>query len=130
MRCSSSSQISAVNKLAHTPRPNVFFFFNDTATTEIYTLSLHDALPICRRLNASNLFLSLILHLGNLFLIVQLHNETQKEIEIGRAVQQECRDRSRIPSSASKKTSPRSRAVGFFTPPPASPACSPACRTS
>src|ERR1051326_9615879 len=25
----------------------VFFFFNDTATTEIYTLSLHDALPIC-----------------------------------------------------------------------------------
>src|SRR5436190_20221411 len=35
-----------------------FFFFNDTATTEIYTLSLHDALPI---------------YLGNLFLIVQLH---------------------------------------------------------
>src|SRR5574337_2028398 len=32
-----------------------FFFFNDTATTEIYTLSLHDALPIfqgyCARLN-------------------------------------------------------------------------------
>src|SRR3712207_9094550 len=33
----------------------IFFFFNDTATTEIYTLSLHDALPIwvlarrCRR---------------------------------------------------------------------------------
>src|SRR2546430_13686008 len=26
-----------------------FFFFNDTATTEIYTLSLHDALPICQR---------------------------------------------------------------------------------
>src|SRR5206468_8415136 len=25
-----------------------FFFFNDTATTEIYTLSLHDALPICQ----------------------------------------------------------------------------------
>src|SRR5260370_42571301 len=25
-----------------------FFFFNDTATTEIYTLSLHDALPIWR----------------------------------------------------------------------------------
>src|SRR3712207_7194336 len=24
-----------------------YFFFNDTATTEIYTLSLHDALPIC-----------------------------------------------------------------------------------
>src|SRR5215204_4625152 len=30
-------------------RPLPFFFFNDTATTEIYTLSLHDALPIrCR----------------------------------------------------------------------------------
>src|SRR2546422_1224489 len=27
-------------------RTFVFFFFNDTATTEIYTLSLHDALPI------------------------------------------------------------------------------------
>src|SRR3712207_7503641 len=27
-----------------------FFFFNDTATTEIYTLSLHDALPISLRL--------------------------------------------------------------------------------
>src|SRR6478736_9994611 len=27
----------------------VFFFFNDTATTEIYTLSLHDALPISPR---------------------------------------------------------------------------------
>src|SRR5476649_1805711 len=27
----------------------LFFFFNDTATTEIYTLSLHDALPIYRR---------------------------------------------------------------------------------
>src|SRR2546422_11255035 len=26
----------------------ILFFFNDTATTEIYTLSLHDALPICR----------------------------------------------------------------------------------
>src|SRR3712207_7469033 len=30
---------------------NVFFFFNDTATTEIYTLSLHDALPICFRID-------------------------------------------------------------------------------
>src|SRR5256885_10423829 len=30
------------------PRIFCFFFFNDTATTEIYTLSLHDALPIYR----------------------------------------------------------------------------------
>src|SRR2546430_14968541 len=28
------------------PSSTLFFFFNDTATTEIYTLSLHDALPI------------------------------------------------------------------------------------
>src|SRR5256885_10533402 len=28
-----------------------FFFFNDTATTEIYTLSLHDALPICETIS-------------------------------------------------------------------------------
>src|SRR3989442_12297844 len=35
--------------LFHLVRPHLshlFFFFNDTATTEIYTLSLHDALPI------------------------------------------------------------------------------------
>src|SRR3712207_9069411 len=31
-----------------------FFFFNDTATTEIYTLSLHDALPISRRTESSS----------------------------------------------------------------------------
>src|SRR3989442_10658527 len=30
-----------------------FFFFNDTATTEIYTLSLHDALPICCHADAT-----------------------------------------------------------------------------
>src|SRR3989442_15374805 len=28
-----------------------FFFFNDTATTEIYTLSLHDALPISKEID-------------------------------------------------------------------------------
>src|SRR5260221_12871405 len=33
-----------LRRLPHSP----FFFFNDTATTEIYTLSLHDALPIYR----------------------------------------------------------------------------------
>src|SRR5689334_23943008 len=31
-----------------------FFFFNDTATTEIYTLSLHDALPICLHYNPTH----------------------------------------------------------------------------
>src|SRR4030066_397338 len=39
-------------------RKHVMFFFNDTATTEIYTLSLHDALPICTP-GASTAFLSL-----------------------------------------------------------------------
>src|SRR2546429_925878 len=33
--------------LSSPPHLSLFFFFNDTATTEIYTLSLHDALPIC-----------------------------------------------------------------------------------
>src|SRR5207245_10641824 len=33
-----------------------FFFFNDTATTEIYTLSLHDALPILLKLLAPSTF--------------------------------------------------------------------------
>src|SRR3989442_2977121 len=37
--------------ISHTPSP-LFFFFNDTATTEIYTLSLHDALPIFLRAEA------------------------------------------------------------------------------
>src|SRR6266542_1412990 len=32
-----------------------FFFFNDTATTEIYTLSLHDALPIFHEYEVSNI---------------------------------------------------------------------------
>ena len=32
----------------------LFFFFNDTATTEIYTLSLHDALPISPGMKSGN----------------------------------------------------------------------------
>src|SRR2546429_2336128 len=36
----------------------IFFFFNDTATTEIYTLSLHDALPISVRTLAKHLRVS------------------------------------------------------------------------
>src|SRR3990170_4455678 len=40
-----------------------FFFFNDTATTEIYTLSLHDALPICHIRNGEGP--SLLLMAGN-----------------------------------------------------------------
>src|SRR2546427_5262954 len=40
---------TSVNALRQQGCP-FFFFFNDTATTEIYTLSLHDALPIYRDL--------------------------------------------------------------------------------
>src|SRR5690242_21726092 len=35
--------------LRHNLPYHTLFFFNETATTEIYTLSLHDALPICPR---------------------------------------------------------------------------------
>src|SRR5260221_7841992 len=35
----------------------MFFFFNDTATTEIYTLSLHDALPISATVRAAHIAL-------------------------------------------------------------------------
>src|SRR2546430_137893 len=47
--------IAAGSGFAHPRRPRLllFFFFNDTATTEIYTLSLHDALPICETLDAA-----------------------------------------------------------------------------
>src|SRR5207248_9003142 len=37
------------------PTLSFSFFFNDPATTEIYTLSLHDALPICRVLRSAPL---------------------------------------------------------------------------
>src|SRR5438874_10004043 len=50
----SSRQLAAVIKSSHResyvlPQHLYLFFFNDTATTEIYTLSLHDALPIFGR---------------------------------------------------------------------------------
>ena len=40
----------------------VVFFFNDTATTEIYTLSLHDALPIWFRWNITRKFATIIIY--------------------------------------------------------------------
>src|SRR5256885_7397650 len=45
----------------------VFFFFNDTATTEIYTLSLHDALPISSAEVRARLVTSLIQCLWKFF---------------------------------------------------------------
>src|SRR5256885_16212896 len=38
--------VHAVSLPTQSPSISALFFFNDTATTEIYTLSLHDALPI------------------------------------------------------------------------------------
>src|SRR6266540_6959745 len=51
------------------------FFFNDTATTEIYTLSLHDALPIflvyaVRELDLTATTIGLVLSLSNLGVLV------------------------------------------------------------
>src|SRR5690349_22651078 len=46
-------RVIAASYLVLTPYSVCFFFFNDTATTEIYTLSLHDALPISRALPAA-----------------------------------------------------------------------------
>src|SRR4028118_901545 len=70
------------------------FFFNDPATPEIYTLSLHDALPISRDCVASNTeeLNRDALEQMQLVLKAELH-------QIGRAVQQECRDRYRKPAS-------------------------------
>src|SRR5690554_8150385 len=39
-------RLSASSRAGPFRLPTCYFFFNDTATTEIYTLSLHDALPI------------------------------------------------------------------------------------
>src|SRR5260370_16915779 len=47
LRGSVAAAMSIYERIAPAP-PSLPFFFNDTATTEIYTLSLHDALPICR----------------------------------------------------------------------------------
>src|SRR5262249_60295769 len=72
----------------------VVFFSTDPAATEISTLSLHDALPIL--LKVSRLKLPVIWLLVSMW----LNTLTNSHItEIGRAVQQECRDRSRMPSS-------------------------------
>src|SRR5437660_10044172 len=87
------------------------FLFNDTATNELYTLSLHDALPIlplvprngCGRPGrAPERFLPL--DITSLLLHVMSKGKKRSGArpvrQIGRAVQQECRDRSGMPCSA------------------------------
>src|SRR2546427_12473216 len=46
--------------MSHPITCSLFFFFNDTATTEIYTLSLHDALPISLRASFQSAFWSVM----------------------------------------------------------------------
>src|SRR5438067_12015379 len=87
-------------------------FFDSRATSGIYTLSLHDALPIfivsifipkLRLILILNSFLgsSDSLVFSELFHSLAPRPLAAKEWnKIGRAVQQECRDRSRMPSSA------------------------------
>ena len=67
-----------------------FFFFNDTATTEIYTLSLHDALPIssenryCFTKNFWSLILSEIVsqtHIGVVIDMVKRSEEHTSELQ-------------------------------------------------
>ena len=57
-----------------------FFFFNDTATTEIYTLSLHDALPIYIRTVAEMIS---SLKLNERMLYIQVNEQTIKKEEYG-----------------------------------------------
>src|SRR3712207_7544159 len=57
---------------------SAIFFFNDTATTEIYTLSLHDALPILERAAVgAPLELEEVAHLGLLHLLVRLARDVR-----------------------------------------------------
>src|SRR5258708_18752591 len=60
-----------------------FFFFNDTATTEIYTLSLHDALPIFSCLQILEAFLWFVLiTLLNVTLIILTLSVSRLKVKI------------------------------------------------
>ena len=63
----------------------IFFFFNDTATTEIYTLSLHDALPISPLTLSVVLLRWLILSLVFSFTEDSKMNSVVYFLQIGRA---------------------------------------------
>src|SRR6266496_614774 len=59
----------------------VFFFFNDTATTEIYTLSLHDALPISRAASLCRLRCQLSVVAACIFLVANLLGCSRSSIQ-------------------------------------------------
>mgnify|MGYP002527781983 CR=1 FL=1 len=56
-----------------------YFFFNDTATTEIYTLSLHDALPIYMLIQS----MGILFTVSTLALIFSLHGNELLTSELG-----------------------------------------------
>ena len=58
-----------------------FFFFNDTATTEIYTLSLHDALPIYRIWRVLHAVSAIKCHHSLFKLASALHPEQARELD-------------------------------------------------
>ena len=64
---------------------NTYFFFNDTATTEIYTLSLHDALPISMIRKAKVEDWPRLLELGEQLLAKTPYRDLKLDREIGRA---------------------------------------------
>src|SRR5256885_16516578 len=80
-----------VSSRVHYPKSSLFFFFNDTATTEIYTLSLHDALPIFLARRTNNL-----LHVAGRAASRGSH---RLPLPVGRAVGQEDRKSTRLNSS-------------------------------
>src|SRR5689334_25418305 len=57
----------------------IFFFFNDPATTEIYTLSLHDALPIFGQVREGDLELSI----DQCLVAVALGDEARHDVGLG-----------------------------------------------
>ena len=63
----------------------IFFFFNDTATTEIYTLSLHDALPIWIVPHANSKVDCSYISIKFEFMLVGLFLSRDQPNQIGRA---------------------------------------------
>ena len=73
------------------------YFFNDTATTEIYTLSLHDALPIYRIAKFSDKYLPF--NLAMLFLVDEMYRNVGKKfrVVIGKPIPWQTFDKSKTP---------------------------------
>src|SRR2546422_11600000 len=79
----------------------IFFFFNDTATTEIYTLSLHDALPIFGGNYAESRLLAVLAALLHSLRqrVEYLHGVVPAEAGVGDALAEADRKSTRLNSS-------------------------------